>query len=70
MRTACGTAAGRYRPPVAAQFAELVSGAANPIDDVRGTATYRRHALGVMARRTLGWTWDEFRANDRSARCA
>ncbi|MGW7004127.1 FAD binding domain-containing protein [Streptomyces sp. NPDC054933] len=62
---------GRIIPPsVARQFAELVSGAANPIDDVRGSAAYRRHALGVMARRTLGWTWDEYRGNERSARCA
>ncbi len=57
-------------PAVARQFAELVSAAANPIDDVRGSAAYRRHALGVMARRTLGWTWEEFRGNERSARCA
>ena len=28
--------------------------AARPIDDVRGTAAYRRHALGVLAARTLG----------------
>ncbi len=33
--------------------------APRPIDDVRGTAAYRRHALGVMARRTLGWTWED-----------
>jgi CO/xanthine dehydrogenase FAD-binding subunit len=32
-----------------------VAGAARPIDDVRGTAAYRRHALAVLARRTLGW---------------
>ncbi|MDF9816336.1 xanthine dehydrogenase family protein subunit M [Streptomyces sp. SPB162] len=57
-------------PSVAQQFAELVSGAANPIDDVRGTASYRRHALGVMARRTLGWTWDEYRGNERTQSCA
>ncbi|MEU3462078.1 xanthine dehydrogenase family protein subunit M [Streptomyces sp. NPDC006733] len=57
-------------PSIAQQFAELVSGAANPIDDVRGTASYRRHALGVMARRTLGWTWDEYRGNERTQSCA
>ncbi|MDJ0340743.1 FAD binding domain-containing protein [Streptomyces sp. H10-C2] len=57
-------------PSVAKQFAELVSGAASPIDDVRGTASYRRHALGVMARRTLGWTWDEYRGNERTQSCA
>ncbi len=41
----------------AARFGELVAGAAQPIDDVRGTAGYRRHALAVMARRTLTWAW-------------
>jgi CO/xanthine dehydrogenase FAD-binding subunit len=40
-----------------ARFGELVAEAARPIDDVRGTAAYRRHALGVMARRTLTWAW-------------
>jgi CO/xanthine dehydrogenase FAD-binding subunit len=41
------------------RFGELVAQAASPIDDVRGTAGYRRHALAVMARRTLGWAWAE-----------
>ena len=48
-------------PSVVRRFAELVASAAAPIDDVRGTAAYRRHALGVMARRTLTWAWDEYR---------
>ena len=39
------------------KFGELVAAAASPIDDQRGTATYRRHALAVMARRTLKWAW-------------
>jgi CO/xanthine dehydrogenase FAD-binding subunit len=39
------------------RFGELVAEAASPIDDQRGTATYRRHALAVMARRTLRWAW-------------
>jgi CO/xanthine dehydrogenase FAD-binding subunit len=43
------------------RFGELVAGAARPIDDVRGTAAYRRHALAVLARRTLGWAWDAYR---------
>ncbi|MEV0086857.1 xanthine dehydrogenase family protein subunit M [Saccharopolyspora sp. NPDC050642] len=44
---------------VARRFGELVAQAASPIDDVRGTADYRRHALAVMARRTLSWVWDD-----------
>ncbi|SMC59463.1 FAD binding domain-containing protein [Kibdelosporangium aridum] len=49
------------------RFGELVAQAASPIDDVRGTASYRRHALAVMARRTLSWAWSEYR---RSEQCA
>lgn len=45
---------------VVRRFGELVSSAAAPIDDVRGSAAYRRHALAVMARRTLGWAWQEY----------
>lgn len=44
-----------------ARFGELVAAAARPIDDVRGTAAYRRHALSVMARRSFAWAWDEYR---------
>ncbi|SEP29933.1 FAD binding domain-containing protein [Trujillonella endophytica] len=47
----------------AARFGELVASAAAPIDDVRGTAAYRVHALSVMARRTLGWAWTEYRTS-------
>jgi CO/xanthine dehydrogenase FAD-binding subunit len=41
-------------------FASRVSDAAAPIDDVRGSAAYRRHALSVMARRTLDWAWTDY----------
>jgi CO/xanthine dehydrogenase FAD-binding subunit len=44
------------------RFGELVAAAASPIDDVRGTAAYRRHALAVMARRSFVWAWNEYRA--------
>src|SRR5262245_20388595 len=47
--------------PVVDGFAGRVASAAAPIDDVRGSAAYRRHALSVMARRTLGWAWTDYR---------
>ena len=34
-------------------FAERVADAASPIDDVRGTAAYRRHALRVLTARAV-----------------
>jgi CO/xanthine dehydrogenase FAD-binding subunit len=43
------------------RFGQLVAAAAKPIDDVRGTAAYRRHALAVMARRSFVWAWNDYR---------
>jgi CO/xanthine dehydrogenase FAD-binding subunit len=37
----------------AGSFAELVAEAASPIDDVRGTESYRRHAIRVLTARAL-----------------
>ncbi|MBA3265546.1 MAG: xanthine dehydrogenase family protein subunit M [Nocardioidaceae bacterium] len=45
---------------LAREFAGLVAAAASPIDDVRGTAAYRLHSLSVMARRSLGWVWNDY----------
>ncbi|MGP3930749.1 FAD binding domain-containing protein [Nonomuraea sp. KM88] len=46
-------------PALLRRFGELCAAAAAPIDDVRGTAAYRVHAIGVMARRTLTWAWND-----------
>ena len=40
-------------PTDAAAFADRVAAVAAPIDDHRSTAAYRRHAIGVLARRAL-----------------
>ncbi|AUI60820.1 xanthine dehydrogenase family protein subunit M [Amycolatopsis sp. BJA-103] len=47
------------------RFGELVSEASSPIDDVRGSADYRKHALSVLARRTLTWAWNDFQKGER-----
>jgi len=44
------------------EFGALVGAAAQPIDDVRGTAAYRRHACEVLARRALTWAVEDRRA--------
>ena len=50
---------GPIAEPALERFGELVAAAASPIDDVRGSAAYRRHALSVLARRSLAWAWRE-----------
>jgi CO/xanthine dehydrogenase FAD-binding subunit len=47
-------------PALVKRFGRLCAAAAAPIDDVRGTAAYRVHAIDVMARRTLTWAWDDY----------
>ncbi len=49
--------------PVIREFAERVRAAASPVDDVRGSAAYRRHALAIMARRALTWAWHDYQAD-------
>ncbi|HEY9483997.1 MAG TPA: FAD binding domain-containing protein [Micromonosporaceae bacterium] len=51
---------GAVPEPLVQRFGDLVAAAASPIDDVRGTADYRRHALSVLAGRTLTWAWKEY----------
>jgi CO/xanthine dehydrogenase FAD-binding subunit len=50
-----GPVPGLVRAPLedADAFPEQVAEAASPIDDVRGTAAYRRHALRVLTKRAL-----------------
>jgi CO/xanthine dehydrogenase FAD-binding subunit len=50
-----GPVPGLVVEPVAGQahLAQLVAEAASPIDDVRGSAAYRRHALRVLTQRAL-----------------
>ena len=52
---------GELDPALARRFGEAVAAAAAPINDVRGTAAYRTHALSVLGRRALQWTWSELR---------
>ena len=51
---------------VVQEFGELVAAAATPIDDIRGTAAYRRHACAVLARRSLAWALEDRRMIERA----
>lgn len=42
------------------RFGELVGSGSSPIDDVRGQASYRVHAVSVLARRALNWAWNDY----------
>jgi CO/xanthine dehydrogenase FAD-binding subunit len=46
-----------FNDALAEEFGRRVAAAARPIDDVRGTADYRRHALAVCAARALRRVW-------------
>ena len=52
---------GELPDALARAFGERVAAASSPIDDVRGSAAYRRHSLSVMARRAATWAWNDLR---------
>jgi carbon-monoxide dehydrogenase medium subunit len=49
---------------VIAEAADLAKAAAAPIDDLRGTATYRKYMVGVIARRALTALAEDRQAED------
>ncbi len=59
--------AARLPASVYEDFGTQVAAAARPIDDIRGTAAYRRHACAVLARRSLAWALDDRRSRQGAA---
>ena len=54
-------AAGRVSAEVCEEFGRLAASACDPITDVEASADYRRHAVGVMAKRLLTRAFEEAR---------
>lgn len=57
---------GRPEPDTLREFGRRVAAAASPIDDGRGSAGYRRHALSILAGRALGWAWAQLHEESTS----
>jgi CO/xanthine dehydrogenase FAD-binding subunit len=55
-----------FNDALAEEFGRRVAAAARPIDDVRGTADYRRHALAVCAARALRRVWTAAAQRERT----
>jgi len=51
----------RLPPEAAAELGRLAAGETRPIDDVRGSAAYRRHVVEVLVRRLSTWALDDRR---------
>ena len=45
-------------PDAIVEAASLAAGATRPIDDIRGSAAYRKHVTGVIVRRLLAQAWE------------
>lgn len=51
------------------EAARTLEASISPIDDVRGTAAYRRHACGVLLGRALAWALEERTLTARRQTC-